>query len=326
MSLLHCLLTLQRRSPVRFELAVATVDPGTSGYNPRRAVPSGNLAIAHAPYYSGPHAQHARIIPRRPLIAYVESLGLRYHFLENCIMDNALKSLKGDSICAFCARMKRGALYSCCRANGYTTLVLGQHLDDLAESLFMSAFHNGVLRTMKAAYTIGKADVRVVRPLAFVRESATKAFAYAAGMPVISENCPACFEAPKERARVKKLLQREEAMHPELFAKLAAAIAPLLDARVPALLKGVAGAQRARENANRRQAPEGGDQQGGRAAGAAAENGVGENGAGSGPSLAQASNSELIAELLRRGGLGALISRRLGLPHTPPVRSAGPEV
>lgn len=278
LSLLHCLLALQRRSPVRFELAVATVDPGASGFNPR------------------------------PLIAYVQSLGLTYHFLENCIMDDALQSLKGDSICAFCARMKRGALYSCCRAHGYTTLVLGQHLDDLAESLLMSAFHNGALRTMKAAYTIGKGDVRVVRPLAFVRESATKAFAYDAGLPIISENCPACFEAPKERARVKKLLQREEAMHPELFPKLAAAMAPLLDARVPALLRGVADGQRARENANKHKAPDGG-KAGGRAtaggAGGASEAAEEAGGADSGLSLAQVADSQLLAELLRRGGLGA---------------------
>ena len=51
--------------------------------------------------------------------------------------------MKGDSICAFCSRMKRGVLYSCCRKEGYNKLVLGQHLDDLAESFFMSVFRNG---------------------------------------------------------------------------------------------------------------------------------------------------------------------------------------
>jgi hypothetical protein len=51
--------------------------------------------------------------------------------------------MRGDSICAFCSRMKRGVLYSCCRAKGFNKLVLGQHLDDMAESFFMSAFRNG---------------------------------------------------------------------------------------------------------------------------------------------------------------------------------------
>ena len=50
--------------------------------------------------------------------------------------------------------MKRGRLYSCARREGYGVLALGQHLDDLAESFLMSVFHNGLLRTMKAAYTV----------------------------------------------------------------------------------------------------------------------------------------------------------------------------
>jgi len=32
--------------------------------------------------------------------------------------------------------------------------VLGQHLDDLAESFIMSTLHNGQVRTMKAHYQI----------------------------------------------------------------------------------------------------------------------------------------------------------------------------
>ena len=50
--------------------------------------------------------------------------------------------------------MKRGRLYACARSEGYNVLAMGQHLDDMAESFFMSAFHNGLLRTMKANYTV----------------------------------------------------------------------------------------------------------------------------------------------------------------------------
>ena len=58
------------------------------------------------------------------------------------------------SICSFCSRLKRGRLYSCARREGYNVLALGHHLDDLSESFLMSLFHNGFLRTMKAAYTV----------------------------------------------------------------------------------------------------------------------------------------------------------------------------
>ena len=85
LTLLHVLLHLQKKSPVRFHLAVATVDPETPSFDPS------------------------------PMIPYVESLGLTYHYLSDGIMARADNSLQGDSICAFCARFKRGLLYSCCR-------------------------------------------------------------------------------------------------------------------------------------------------------------------------------------------------------------------
>ena len=44
------------------------------------------------------------------------------------------------------------------RDNGYTTLALGQHLDDVCESSLMSTFRNGFLRTMKANYFVEAGD------------------------------------------------------------------------------------------------------------------------------------------------------------------------
>ena len=104
----------QRRAPVKFTVAAATVDPMTPSFDPS------------------------------PLVAFLERLGVTYHYLKNPIVDRAASGqLQGDSLCAFCSRMKRGLLYGCCRDFGYNKLVLGQHLDDLAESLFMSTLHNG---------------------------------------------------------------------------------------------------------------------------------------------------------------------------------------
>ena len=73
-------------------------------------------------------------------------------------------------------------------------LAFGQHLDDLAESFLMSIFHNGLLRTMKANYRVAEGDLRLIRPIVFVREKDTREFAEKNKLPVIPENCPACFE------------------------------------------------------------------------------------------------------------------------------------
>ena len=205
LTLLHALLDIQRRAPVKFDLACCTVDPLTPSFDPS------------------------------PLIPYVESLGLKYFYKRDNIIENAKKAGKDGgvvkSLCSFCARMKRGILYSTARDNGYNKLVLAQHLDDCAESFLMSAVHNGLLRTMKAHYKVGESsdDLSVIRPLIYVRESVMRDYALAANLPVINENCPACFEDPKERARIKKLLSKEENLTPALFDNMRTALLPLMD-------------------------------------------------------------------------------------------------
>lgn len=124
--------------------------------------------------------------------------------------------------------MKRGNLYSCARKNNCNKLVLAQHLDDCAESFLMSVMHNGFIRTMKANYKINAGDVSVIRPLVYCRESLMTEFAKTANLPVINENCPACFEEPKERARVKKLLSREETLYPNLYDHIRRALIPVM--------------------------------------------------------------------------------------------------
>jgi len=200
LSLLHTLHQYQyyaNSKGLHFTLGAATVDPGSVAYNPR------------------------------PLIPYLQALGVHYLFEEQPILETA-SQLECKSICSFCSRMKRGRLYSAARREGYNVLALGQHLDDLAESFLMSTFHNGRLRSMKAHYYIRERDLRVIRPFVYVRERSLRQFAESRHLPVIPENCPACFEAPKERYRTKQLLAQQEVLFPRMFLSLKAALKPLI--------------------------------------------------------------------------------------------------
>ena len=71
-------------------------------------------------------------------------------------------------------------------------------------------------------------DLRVIRPLVYVRETQTAAYAASAALPIIPDSCPACFTAPTQRAHMKTLLAREEQEHPHLFANLLHAMRPLM--------------------------------------------------------------------------------------------------
>src|SRR5210317_1103430 len=116
------------------------------------------------------------------------ALGVTWHYQQQPIMEDAKQNMSGDSFCSYCSRMKRGIMYSTCREHNYNVLVLAQHLDDLAESFIMSAFHQGRLGTMKAHYTNDAGDVRIIRPLAYVRETMTAAFSKEAQLPIIPDS------------------------------------------------------------------------------------------------------------------------------------------
>ena len=198
LSLLHILLHLQKHAPISFHVGAVTVDPQSDAFDPS------------------------------PLIPYLQSLDVPYFYQSEPILELADKHMDNNSFCAFCSRMKRGIIYSTARNNNYNVIALAQHLDDLAESFMMSAFHGGKLNTMKANYVIDKGDLRVIRPLVYVRERQTQAFAESAGLPVISENCPACFDMPTQRFYFKQLLNNEEKSNPNVYKSLLSAMRPLM--------------------------------------------------------------------------------------------------
>lgn len=203
LSLLHVLIDLQRKAPVRFELGAATVDPQSPEFDPS------------------------------PLKAYMAELGIPYFYESQPIVAQAEQSMQGDSFCAFCSRMRRGILYRAARDNGYNVLALAQHLDDAAETFLMSTFFGGKLRTMQAHYLNDKGDIRVIRPLIYARERQTAAFAQSGKLPVIPENCPACFGMPTERMHMKTLLAELERDNPKVFSSIKTALKPMLGSGVP---------------------------------------------------------------------------------------------
>jgi hypothetical protein len=79
LTLLHVLHALQKRSPVKFELAAVTMNPNFPGFDPT------------------------------PLIGYMKTLGIPYFFESQQLLPEANKC-DPSSICSWCSRMKRKAM------------------------------------------------------------------------------------------------------------------------------------------------------------------------------------------------------------------------
>ena len=183
LTLLHLLEALRRRAPVRYTLVPATVDPGFPDFQVERT----RAYLAAEGFELQVEATDAaRIIEekRRP----------------------------GSSTCAFCARLRRGALYALADRFGCNKLALGHHLDDVIETLLLNQFYVGTLKGMSAKLAADNGRHTVIRPLVYVEEQEIVAFAARNALPTVGCACPfaVCFD--QSRQRMKRLvtdLQRE---------------------------------------------------------------------------------------------------------------------
>ncbi|GHV05071.1 tRNA 2-thiocytidine(32) synthetase TtcA [Campylobacterota bacterium] len=194
LTLAHLLLRTQRHAPFNFDFLAVTIDYGMGEDLTRIA--------AHCAEY-----------------------GIPYQIEKTNIFESAPDHIReNSSFCSYFSRMRRGALYSVAKRLGYTTLALAHHLDDAAESFFMSLFYGGKMRSMPPIYKAADHDIRVVRPLIKVREAQLAECARENGFPVVGdENCPAFamnVKMPHARSETKQWLHDLESARPGLFDQL----------------------------------------------------------------------------------------------------------
>ncbi len=190
-TLLHCLEALRRRAPVSFEVLAVTVDPGFPGFRTE--------AVA----------------------AYCREHGFR-HWVEPSRIYEIVEAKRdpGSSYCSFCSRLRRGVLYGVAEREGCTRLALGHHADDLIETLLLSQFFTGEIKSMPPVLRAEDGVNVVIRPLCTVFEEDIRAYAEAKGFPVVCCGCPVCGVEEMKRKQVKALLRDLERGHPGIKANM----------------------------------------------------------------------------------------------------------
>lgn len=158
------------------------------------------------------------------------------HFKNHCIDYEIIKTnsfevmqekaKQNATICSFCARLRRGHLYTYALKNGFNKVALGHHLDDAVESFFMNFTYNGALRTLAPKYT-AKNGLVLIRPLIFARERQIRDCAIKNELKVVGDECCPAYsmenKMPHARANTKELLLNLEKNNPKLFISLKAA-------------------------------------------------------------------------------------------------------
>ena len=176
-TLLHLLERVRKRAPIRFELMAVTIDSGYPGF--RTYIIRDHLQETGIPFHIEP-TEHYRIIEakRRP----------------------------GSSYCSFCARLKRGTLYTLAQQFNCNKLALGHHMDDFVETLLLNQFYVGSLKAMAPRMLADNGHTTVIRPLVYVAEDDIIAFTREMKFPVVCCRCPVCGVADIKRRRMNGLL------------------------------------------------------------------------------------------------------------------------
>ena len=183
-ALLDVLLGLQQRAPIRFELIAVNLDQKQPGF------------------------------PAHVLPEYLASRGVPYH-IETRDTYRVVKRLipEGKTMCSLCSRLRRGILYRVAAELGATKIALGHHRDDMLQTLFMNMFFGGKLKSMPPKLASDDGRHIVIRPLAYVAETALERWAAHRAFPIIP--CTLCgSQSNLQRVQTKQMLRDWERQYP----------------------------------------------------------------------------------------------------------------
>ncbi len=193
-TLLDVLMSLQRSAPVEFELLAVNLD------------------------------QKQPDFPEHVLPAYLQSVGVPYHILEQDTYSVVKRVIpEGKTMCSLCSRLRRGSLYTFAKANGITKIALGHHRDDIIETLFLNMFNGGSLKAMPPKLMSDDGEHIVIRPLAYCAEADIARFAALKEFPIIP--CNLCgSQEHLQRKQIKRMLRDWQREHPGRIDSIFAAL------------------------------------------------------------------------------------------------------
>jgi len=175
MLLLEALRKFQTFSPYKFQLLAVTVDLGfeTQGIN--------------------------------KLENYYKSNYINYEIIETKISQIVFDIRDERNPCALCSKMRKGAINNKLNELGYNKLAMGHHADDLVETLFMSMFFEGRLKTFKPVTFLSRKEVYSIKPFIYLKEKQIINEVEKSQIPVFKSSCP--LDKETKREEIKNLMK-----------------------------------------------------------------------------------------------------------------------
>lgn len=186
LTLLYVLAGLRKIAPVKFELTAITLDLGW-GRDPES---------------------------RAALAQFCGELDVPWHVEETRIGPIIFEERREPNPCALCAKMRRGTLHRVAKRLKCNKVALGHHADDAIETLLLSLFYEGRIRSFLPVTRLDRQELVLIRPMVYVLERTIREVAKTLNFPVAFNPCPA--NGQTRRQEMKELIDRLEAANPNV--------------------------------------------------------------------------------------------------------------
>ncbi len=162
----------------------------------------------------------------RPLADYMAGFGVPHEVeVQDTYSRVVEKTAAGKAYCSLCSRFRRAILYRAAARHGCNKVALGHHRDDLIETLLLSIFFSGQIKSMPPKLQSERGSEQVIRPLCLVPEEECALLAAHIEAPILP--CRLCGSQERQRAFVKKLLTSLSPQFPHLKGNLLASLGNL---------------------------------------------------------------------------------------------------
>ena len=157
-TLLEALLLLEKRAPIEFSVCAFTVEQGKF------------------------------LSPIEPLGEYLRGRGVPWtYFRDNPSLE--LLEEQPEHGCDLCSRYRRRAVYEVAHELGVNVIAFGHTADDFCEALLRNTLFTGKLSALPPVTSSRAGEYRLIRPLVYVTEDLTRAYAESKGVPVVPCGC-----------------------------------------------------------------------------------------------------------------------------------------
>src|SRR5512146_489358 len=198
-TLLAALLLLQKRAPIDFSVCAFTVEQGKF------------------------------LAPIEPIGEYMKSRGVDWTYFRDAASLRLLDE-QPDHGCDLCSRYRRRAVYEIARELGANVIAFGHTADDFCEALLRNTMFTGRLSALPAVTHSRANEYRLIRPLVYVNEEITRAYAESLGIPVVPCGCSQ--KTGTVRRALREMFANLEQEYPHLKENILSAMGNLDPARL----------------------------------------------------------------------------------------------